>query len=267
MGLVGAAVASPHPGQRLAGFHVREAFSDREDGWNDHGAEIWFAAGAFRLDLWSHGDREATRGSLILPPQDRSEAFLIHHFARQFDRCALETFAPVQGGPLGSWPFDPAVDRYEILPLDDVRQVASWSTAAVSVREPGPDEEWISVPGNPRARQRRTYDRAVGRLWLTDDTGIAPEELRRTLAESLRPYADAGVSWILLHSMWLHTVLGLDPDRLPGLPAGIPVAVEYQRLGELGMTGELRSIGRARLPASLFEIPAGYTRANLCPGG
>lgn len=260
--------AAPEPSaQGLNGFHVREAFSDREDGWNDHDAELWFAPDAFRLDLWNRGNREATWGSLILSPQERSSVLEIHHFSSSFDRCPIERFALVQGGPLGSWPFDPEVARFEVLPFDEVRQVASWSTEAVAVREPGPNEEWVTVPGNPRGRVRRTYDRSVGRLWLTEDIGMSLDELSRVLADSLRPYADAGGSWFVLHSMWLHTILGLDPERLPGLPPGIPVAFEFERLGELGVTGELRSIERAILPASLFEAPAGYTGADLCPGG
>lgn len=254
------------PGQHLSGFHVREAFSDREDGWNDHGAEIWFAPGAFRLDLWNHGEEEATRTSWVIPPDDRTRVLWIFHPTRTFDECAIETFAQVEGGPLGSWPIAAAGDPISVLPADDIRPVGGWSTSAVDLREPGPDEEWVTSSSNPRQKTRRTFHRHIGRLWFTAETGVNFDAVRAGLTAALRPYEAVGGSTFVIHSMWALTILGLDQDRVPGLPTGIPVALELEADGQLIVTSELRLIERANLPTTLFEPPAGYARTARCLG-
>lgn len=269
--VVSAAVPpSPRPAiaasaQSRSGFHVREAFSDREDGWNDHGAEIWFAAGAFRIDLWNHGEEEATRVSWVIPPGNRTRAIWIFHPTRDFDECAFESFAMEEGGGPASWPIPATVDPISVQRADDPRQVGAWSTSAVDLRDPGPDEEWVPHPSDPRMRIRRTFHRGIGRLWFSDETGVNLGEVRAALAAALRPYQTAGGSLFVIHSMWALTILALDHDRVPGLPDGIPVALELEARGQLTATSELRVIERASLPATLFEVPAGYTRAARCP--
>lgn len=136
-----------------------------------------------------------------------------------------------------------------------------WDTTAIDLRHAGPDEVVEQDPTDPRRRSRRQVHRDIGTVWFTDQAGIELGEVRAQLRAALRPY---GPSFVL-HSMWLLLVYGLDETLIEGLPPGIPVALELEGNGQLAASSELRAIERASLPATLFDVPAGYVR-EACPG-
>lgn len=257
-----AAAASGVHAQSRSGFHLREAFADREDGWNEHGAELWFAPGAFRLDIWSAGDEDATRASVIIPPYDRTHIFVVRHAARDYYACALAGLERAGDAfRIISWPLGEDVGSIVATRADDIRPVAGWETSAVDLRHAGPSEVWEQDPADPRRRSRREIHREIGTAWFTDQAGVPLEEARTALREAVRPY---GPSFIL-HSMWLLLVYGLDGALIEGLPPGIPVALELETNGQLAATSELRSLERASLPPTLFDVPGVYVR-RPCPG-
>jgi hypothetical protein len=249
--------------QSRSGFHLREAFADREDGWNEHGAELWFARDAFRLDVWNDGGEDATRASVIIPPHDRTRIFFVRHATRDYYACPLAGLAEAGDAfRIISWPLGDDVSSVTATPTDEIRPVSGWETSAVDLRHAGPDEVWEQDPTDPRRMNRRQVHRDIGTVWLTGQTGIQLGEVRSELRAAIRPY---GPSFVL-HSMWLLLVYGLDETRVGGLPPGVPVALELERNGQLAASSELRSIERVSLPPGLFEVPAGYVQ-RACPTG
>lgn len=247
--------------QSRSGFHLREAFADREDGWNEHGAELWFARDAFRLDVWNAGS-EAMRGSVIVPPHDRARMFFVRHATREYYDCSLAELAEAGSDAyrIFSWPLGDDVGSITATATDEIRPVGGWETSAVDLRHPGPDEVVEQHPTDPRRRSRRQFHRDIGTVWFTDQAGIQLAEVRTALTEALRPY---GPSFVL-HSMWLLLVYGLDETLVEGLPTGIPVALEIEMSGQLTASSELRLLERISLPPALFDVPVGYV-SRACP--
>lgn len=253
---------APVPGQSLSGFHLTEAFADREDGWNEHRAELWFAAGGLRLDVWTPGAKDTTHASVLLPPGKRGALLMLRHPNRQFDECSLarlvdagDAFRPT------SWPMGDDLTAVTARSVEQTRPVNQWTTAAVELLRGPPEVATRENGGRPRRRGGDDPD-AFGRVWFTEEAGIELHEVRSALEQALHPYGPS----LAMHSMWLLLVAGLDEERIDGLPAGVPVALELGRLGQLGATSQISSIARLTLTPALFEIPAGYSRGNLCPG-